>query len=116
MYEQVKRWDWGGSGEDIYHDVETRKNGITYRGNIARLIEQLINEDKLDKAEEIADLAMEKMPVDTFGFYTLLEPYIVAYYEVGNKDKARKLFKDVAKKYQENLVYYSGQNLENKSE
>ena len=65
MYEKVKKWDWGNSGSpDIYHDVETRKNSITYRGNLARLIEQLINEDKLDKAEEIADIAMENMPVE----------------------------------------------------
>ena len=36
----VKNWDWGNSGnEDIYHDVETRKNGITYRSNLARLID-----------------------------------------------------------------------------
>tara|TARA_R110002049_G_scaffold279949_3_gene459155 strand:- start:12382 stop:15720 length:3339 start_codon:yes stop_codon:yes gene_type:complete len=108
MYEKVKNWDWGNSGSpDIYHDPETRKNSITYRGNLARLIENLINEDKLDKAEEIADIAMANMPVDQFGFYTLLEPYISAYYEVGAKDKARQLYKDVAKKYQENLSYYS---------
>jgi hypothetical protein len=111
MYDLVTSWDWGGSGEDIYHDIETRRNGITYRGNLARLIEQLINEDKLDKAEEIADLAMEKMPVDTFGFYSLLEPYISTYFEVGNHDKARKLFKEVARKYQENLMYLSSQPL-----
>lgn len=111
MYDLVKLWDWGGSGEDIYHDVETRKNGITYRGNIARLIETLLEEEKLDKAEEMADLAMEKMPVDTFGFYTLLEPYITTYFNVDKKEKARKLFLDVAKKYQENLLYYSGQDI-----
>ena len=108
MYDMVKEWNWGGSGEDIYHDIETRRNGITYRGNLARLMEALINEDKLDKAEEIADLAMEKMPVDKFGFHSLLEPYISAYYEVGNKEKARALYKDVSKIYQENLLYYSG--------
>lgn len=108
MYEKVKKWNWGNSGSpDIYHDVETRKNSITYRGNLARLTEQLINEDKLDKAEEIADIAMDNMPVEYFGYYTLLEPYINAYYEVGNKEKAQQLFKDVANKYQENLVYYS---------
>lgn len=107
MYEKVMAWDWGNSGTDIYHDVETRKNGITYRGNLARLIEQLINEDKNDKAEQIADLAMEKMPVDDFGYYTLLEPYISAYYEIDSKEKARNLYKDVTKKYQENLTYYS---------
>ncbi len=109
MYEKVKNWYWGNSGSTaIYHDVETRKNSITYRGNLARLIEQLINEDKLDKAEEIADIAMTNMPVDYFGYYTLLEPYISAYYEVGSKEKAQQLFKDVANKYQENLSYYSG--------
>jgi hypothetical protein len=108
MYDLVSKWDWGNSGkEDVYHDVESRKNGITYRGNMARLIEALINNDQLEKAEEIADLAMDKMPVDVFGYYTLLEPYISAYYEVGSKEKARNLFKDVSKKYHENLEYYS---------
>src|SRR5690606_28967089 len=62
----------------------------------------------LEQAEEIADIAMTNMPVEHYGYYTLLEPYISAYYEVGAKDKARKLFKDVAKKYQENLAYYAG--------
>ncbi|MFD2552087.1 DUF2723 domain-containing protein [Bizionia sediminis] len=113
MYNKVIAWDWGNTGSpDIYHDVETRKNAITYRGNLARLIEQLINENKPEKAEEIADIAMENMPVDFFGFYTLLEPYISAYYEVGATEKARKLFMDVAEKYQENLTYYSTLNHE----
>ncbi|AUC74302.1 DUF2723 domain-containing protein [Olleya sp. Bg11-27] len=108
MYNKVVNWDWGNSGSDqIYHDPETRRNSITYRGNLARLVEQLINEEQLDKAEEIADIAMENMPVDKYGFYTLLEPYISAYYEVNNQDKARQLFKDVASKYQESLKYYS---------
>jgi len=108
MYNKVKNWDWGNSGKNIYHDPETRKNSISYRGNLARLIEQLINENKLDKAEEIADIAMTNMPVDYFGYYTLLEPYISAYYEVENKEKAETLFKEVAQKYQENLTYYGG--------
>ncbi|WP_225036787.1 DUF2723 domain-containing protein [Winogradskyella sp. SM1960] len=113
MYDMVKNWKWGGSGEEMYYDIETRRNGITYRGNLARLIEALINEDKLSEAEEIADIAMEKMPVDKFGFYSLLEPYVSAYYQIGNVEKGRALYKDVAKKYQENLVYYSGLSIEN---
>ena len=108
MYKLVKEWDWGNSGsEDIYHDVETRKNGISYRGNLARLVETFINEEQFDKAEEIADLAMEKMPVDVFGYYTLLEPFIGAYYEVKAKNKGRELYNEVSKKYQESLTYFS---------
>jgi len=113
MYDKVMAWYWGNSGENIYYDTETRKNGITYRGNMARLIEQLINEDKFDKAEKVADLAMEKMPVDDFGYYTLLEPFISSYYEIGALEKGRKLYKDVSKKYQENLTYFSGLTREN---
>jgi len=108
MYKKVMAWDWGNSGTDIYYDPETRKNGITYRGNLARLIEQLINEKKFDKAEKVADLAMEKMPVDDYGYYTLLEPYISGYYEMGAPEKGTKLYKEVSKKYQERLTYYSG--------
>lgn len=116
MYDKVMAWNWGNSGaKNVYHDTETRKNGITYRGNLARLIEQLINEEKFDKAEKVADLAMEKMPVDTFDYYTLLEPYVSAYYEIGKQEKARKLYKDVTKKYQENLTYYSKLKINNQT-
>ena len=116
MYQLVKNWKWGNSGNlDVYHDVETRRNSITYRGHIARLIETLINENELEKAEEIADLAMEKMPVDIFGYYTFLEPFIGAYYEVKAKEKARNLYKNVTLKYQESLTYYSRVSERNQS-
>ena len=108
MYDMVMNWEWGNSGDpSMYHDIETRKNSLTYRGNLARLIEVLIQEGDFEKAEEIADLAMAKMPVDLFGFYTLLEPYIGAYYELEAIEKARKLYREVSGKYQENLTYYS---------
>ncbi|HET8838897.1 MAG TPA: hypothetical protein VFM82_07905, partial [Flavobacteriaceae bacterium] len=55
---------------------------------------------------------MEKMPVKYFGFYSLLDPYINGYYQVGEREKARELWGKVAKKYQENLQYYSTLSLE----
>ena len=116
MYALIKNWEWGNSGHpEVYHDVETRRNSITYRGHMARLIEDLINEKQLDKAEEITDLAMEKMPVDIFGYYTFLEPFIGAYYEVDAKEKARELYQQVAVKYQENLNYFGQVSDDNKS-
>ena len=115
MYELVKDWEWGNSGNpEVYHDVETRRNSLTFRGHMARLIEKLINEEQLEKAEEIADLAMQKMPVDIFGYYVYLEPFIGAYYETEADDKARALYKEVVVKYQESLNYFSGVSDENK--
>jgi hypothetical protein len=117
MYDMVTNWDWGNNGDPtIYHDIETRRNSLTYRGNLARLIEVLIQEGELEKAEEIADLAMEKMPVDLFGFYTLLEPYIGAYYELDATEKARELYLNVSQKYQESLKYYSSLSEYNQSQ
>jgi tetratricopeptide (TPR) repeat protein len=108
MYDIVMAWDWGNSGSpDIYHDTETRRNGITYRSNLARLAEALINKGEKGKAEKVLDLAMEKMPVDYFEYYSLLEPYVIGYYELGKEEKARKVYTDVTKKYQEHLNYYN---------
>src|SRR5680860_548978 len=113
MYNIAKNWYWGNMGSpNIYHDPETRKNSITYRSNLARLVENLLNEDKTEKAKEILDLAMENMPVDFYGYYTLLEPYISGYFEVGEPEKAKQLWVDVATKYQENLKYYSGWDID----
>ncbi|GAB5401161.1 MAG: DUF2723 domain-containing protein [Aureisphaera sp.] len=109
MHGIVMSWDWGNSGNpDIYHDTETRRNGITYRSHIARLAEALIKEGKSDKAEEVLDLAMEKMPVAYFEYYSLLEPFVQQYYEVDAVDKARKVYEETAKKHQEFLTYYGG--------
>ncbi len=113
MYKNVTSWDWGnGNDPNIYHDPETRKNAITYRSNLARLVETLINENKKVKAKEILDLGMEKMPIEYYEYYTLLEPYVNGYYEVGDKQKARALWTKIAEKYQEKLTYFSSLSLD----
>lgn len=113
MYTIVMNWDWGNSGSpDIYHDPETRKNGITYRSNLVRLAEALMNEGENEKAEEVLDLAMEKMPVKYFEYYSLLEPFVLGYYELGKTEKAREVYEETAKMFQEHLLYFSGLNYE----
>ena len=108
MYAAVQKWDWGNSQDPgIYHDPETRKNSITYRSNLARLAEQLINEGQKEKAMEIIDLALEKMPVDFFGYYSLLVPFVDGYYRLGAVDKARALSQQLAQKHQERLRYFN---------
>jgi len=109
MYKIVMKWDWGnGELGTIYHDPETRKNSISSRTNLARLMEQLINEGKKEKAKKIIDLAMTKMPVEYFGYYSLIDPFAGGYYEVGEKQKARHLLEQLMTKYKENLTFYRG--------
>jgi hypothetical protein len=107
LYNNIMKWDWGNSDSNaIYHDPETRRESITYRTNIARLTEKLIEEGKIEKAKKVLDLGMTKMPVDKFEYYSLLEPFVEGYYKVGEKAKARNLGDQLIVKYQENLAYY----------
>lgn len=107
MYDIIMKWEWGnGDSSKIYHDPETRKNSISYRTNLARLTEQLIKEGKTDKAKKVIDLAMAKLPLEYFGYYTMLEPFADGYYKVKETAKARTLLSKLIKKYQENLIYY----------
>jgi hypothetical protein len=109
MYDIVMKWEWGnGERTDIYHDVETRRNSITYRTNLSRLMQQLIVEGKNEKAKNVIQLAIDMMPIDQYGYYTMVEPFAAGYYEVGEKDKARALLQKLMLKYQDNLNYYTG--------
>ena len=67
----------------------------------------LINEGQKEKAKKIIDLALTKMPLEYYGFYSLIDPFAEGYYKLGNTTEARKLLKQLAVKYQEELRYYS---------
>ena len=108
MYDIVKSWEWGNSeSSEIYHDPETRKNSISFRGNLHRLAKQLMADNENQKAEEILDLSIEKMPINYFGYYSLLEPYISTYYNLNKFNKGDDLYQKLSVKYDENLKYYS---------
>lgn len=107
MFAKVMKWDWGNSGSPfIYHDPETRKNSINYRSYLARLMDQLIVEGKIDKARIIINLAMTKMPVEYFDYYTFVEPFAGGYYKIDEPLKAQQLLDKLIMKYRENLNYY----------
>jgi hypothetical protein len=109
MYNIINKWEWGnGERTDIYHDPETRKNSISYRTNMARLMQQLIYEEKNQEAEKIIELALTKMPMDYYGYYTMVEPFASGYYQIGKKEKARELLDRLVNKYKQSLTYYSG--------
>ena len=108
MYHIFTNLKWGnGESPDIYHDPQTRKNCISYRTHMARLMSNLINDGQKDKAEKIIDLALTKTPIAYYGFYSLIDPFAEGYYKIGKNAKARKLLKEVILKYQDELRYYS---------
>ena len=108
MYNIVMKWTWGNSGSPkIYHDPVTRRDCNQYRGNLSRLMTQLIAEGKIDKAKKIIALSLTQMPVEFFGYYNSVEPFAKGYYQVGEPEKARKLLNQLMAKHKENLKFYS---------
>ncbi len=108
MYANVKKWNWRNITDDnIYLDPETRKNSVTYRNNMERLAKELVKENKFEKAEEILDLSLEKMPVHKFGHYSMLISYLDLYYAIDKPEKARKLTSELKTVFQESLSYFS---------
>lgn len=107
MYDRVMNWDWGNSDGDIYVDPQTRRNSISYRSNIARLATELIRREDYKRAKDVLDLAIEKMPPKKFQFYELTAPYIADYYQIEDKETARRLWHEIAEIYQQYLNYYA---------
>ena len=107
MYNNVKKWDWKNSNsDDIYVDVETRKNSISFRNSLIRLSEALIKEGKKDKAEEILDMSIENLPIKRYDHYGLVLGYIDNYYQIGKKEKARKVANILVDIFQDRIEYY----------
>ena len=50
---------------------------------------------------------MQKMPLEYFDYYTLLEPFIEGYYDTNQPEKARKIADQLIKKHQERLTFFS---------
>ncbi|MDA0379974.1 MAG: hypothetical protein O3A09_01905 [Bacteroidetes bacterium] len=108
MYSIVMDWEWGNSEDpSVYIDPQTRAQGISFRSNMARLVEQLIAEQQFEKAEEVIDRAVEKMPISAFKFYAFVEPFIQGYYAVSAVEKAQKLSAELLTLYLDHLAYYT---------
>ena len=109
MYDIVMNWEWGNSGSDeIYHDPQTRTQGLSFRANLARLVETLLEENKIDEAKNIINLAMENIPIEFYGFYTFVEPFVDGYYKVGQSQKAREAYEKLKRIYRDRLDFYAG--------
>ena len=61
----------------------------------------------MEKAEEVLDTAVEKMPIENFGHYSMVLSFIDIYYELERPEKARDLIERLKVIFQEKLTYFS---------
>jgi hypothetical protein len=92
---------------DVYLDETNRRLSYNLRTIFGRLANELVIEGKNDKAIEALDFAMEKMPVEKFGYNYFIFGIIDSYYKAGAKEKARDIIWDFADQLDAELNFYS---------
>ena len=108
MYNNIQKLEWRNINSDqIYIDDQTKKNAISLRNNMLRLAETFANENNFEKAEEILDLSLEKMPIEKFDHYSIALGYPEIYYRIGKPEKARKVANTLITILQQKLLWYS---------
>lgn len=108
MYANIQKLNWRNINDGkIYIDEQTRKNAISLRNNMLRLAEAFVDENNFEKAEEILDLSLDKMPIRDFGHKSIALGYPEIYYRIGKVEKARKTLETLVEMVQQRLVWYS---------
>ena len=109
MYNNVmNKFKWGGMDSDgqIYMDENNLRMTNNIRLQFANLADQLIAEEKIDKARTILDKSVEVMPDHNVPFDRLMLPIIQNYYKIGEDEKANAILEVVFDRFAENFEYY----------
>ena len=93
--------------EDVYLDETARRLTYNLRTIYGRLANELIAKGQKDKAIEVCDFAMSKMPVEKYGFDYFILGLLEAYYKAGDAEKGRMYVEKFADDLDEELSYYA---------
>jgi len=109
MYDNLlNKFEYGNMElPDVYLDETNRRLSYNLRTIFGRLANELVAEGKNDKAVEALDFAMEKMPVEKFGYNYFVFGIIDAYYKAGATEKARELTWAFADRLDDELAFYA---------
>lgn len=106
-------FQWGGMDkEEIYMDETNRRMTMSLRITFSRLAEQLIQEDKIEKAKAVLDKAFEVMPEKNVPYDVFVMYLAENYYAVGEFEKANAIVSRLADIYEKEVIYY--QSLESR--
>ena len=109
MYENLmSKFSYGNMElPEVYLDETNRRLSYNLRTIFGRLANEFIVEGDNEKAVEVLDFAMEKMPAEKFGYNYFVFGIIDSYYKAGATDKARELTNAFADHLDAELDYFS---------
>ncbi len=109
MYDKFKnKFHWGGFDDPrVYLDENHQRMAMNIRNNMSRLANALIDEGKTDKAIEILDMALTKLPVDKVPHNYFSIFLAEGYYKCDKKEKAEEILSQFGQQTFEEMNFYS---------
>lgn len=103
----MEDFHWGGMDKyDIYMDETNRRMTMSLRITFSRLADQLIKENKMDKAKQALDKAFEVMPEENVPYDYFVMFLAENYYAIGEFEKGNEIVSRLADIYEKDLNYY----------
>jgi len=109
----VNKFVWGGAmekGVNIDYNHKRTLIVVKARMNYARLAKALATEGKNEKAIEVLDYCLEKLPIAKLSYDPYIADVIEAYFSAGATEKALEMSREMCSFYYEHLDYYLKQN------
>ncbi|MFT6946993.1 MAG: hypothetical protein ACJARP_001413 [Vicingaceae bacterium] len=109
----MEDFHWGGMDKhEIYMDETNRRMTMSLRITFSRLADQLIAENKLDKAKLALDKAFEVMPEENVPYDYFVMFLAENYYAIGEFERANEIVSRLVDIYEKEVIYF--QSLEPK--
>ena len=109
MYDKfMHKFRWGGFDDPrVYLDENHQRMAMNIRNNMSRLATSLIDEGKMDKAVDVLDMALTKLPVDKVPHNYFSIFLAEGYYKADQRAKAEEILKDFGAQTLQEMKFYS---------
>ena len=103
----MEDFHWGGMDQhEIYMDETNRRMTMSLRITFSRLADQLIAENKLDKAKLALDKAFEVMPEENVPYDYFVMFLAENYYAIGEFERGNEIVSRLVDIYEKEVIYF----------
>lgn len=108
LYDRMMEdFHWGGMEKnEIYMDETNRRMTMSLRITFSRLADQLIAENKLDKAKLVLDKAFEVMPEENVPYDYFVMFLAENYYAIGEFERGNEIVSRLVDIYEKEVIYF----------
>ncbi len=109
MYDKfMHKFRWGGFDDPrVYLDENHQRMAMNIRNNMSRLASSLIDEGKMDKAVDILDMSLTKLPVDKVPHNYFSIFIAEGYYKADQRAKAEEILRQFGEQTFQEMNFYS---------